>query len=334
MVGVNESSPVSSRVNVPRVVRTVALLVAAPVTLCSIAGLFGSLGWLLDLTSHFRIQYTALLLACTIALATIRSWRLLGAAAFALLLNVVVIAPLYFGGSATREPATPGWSFVLFNVRTGNPEKERVVEYLRSAQSDVIAVLEVDRIWMKALNALEGYKVVVAKPRPDNFGMALLSRRPALHAQVLYFGYAGVPTIDAVFEHKSEAVRVILTHPVPPGSARGTFLRNSQLDELAVHVAAVSEPVILLGDLNATPWSSAFRQLVESTKLVSSQRGFGIQPTYPAGFPHLLIPIDHCLHSSSWVTRTRSVGPDLGSDHYPLLVSLAPSDTPSAKSSK
>jgi endonuclease/exonuclease/phosphatase (EEP) superfamily protein YafD len=39
--------------------------------------------------------------------------------------------------------------------------------------------------------------------------------------------------------------------------------------------------------------------------------------------PVLRIPIDHCLVSSELVVLEHTVGPDIGSDHYPLLVTLA-----------
>lgn len=81
---------------------------------------------------------------------------------------------------------------------------------------------------------------------------------------------------------------------------------------------------IVLGDLNATPWSHAFRALLEDGELVSSQRGHGIQGSWRREPWPLSLPIDHCLHAPSLVTLERHLGPFLGSDHRPLHVALAP----------
>jgi len=37
----------------------------------------------------------------------------------------------------------------------------------------------------------------------------------------------------------------------------------------------------------------------------------------------LRVPIDHCLVSSELAVVNHEVGPDLGSDHFPVLVTLA-----------
>ena len=74
---------------------------------------------------------------------------------------------------------------------------------------------------------------------------------------------------------------------------------------------------------NTTPWSAAFQPLNE--ELLNSMNGFGWQPTYPAGAGLLMLPIDHLLHSGHLTTVDRSTGPDLGSDHLPLIVTVADS---------
>jgi endonuclease/exonuclease/phosphatase (EEP) superfamily protein YafD len=78
---------------------------------------------------------------------------------------------------------------------------------------------------------------------------------------------------------------------------------------------------VVLGDLNASPWSTDFRLLLDAG-LLDSERGFGPQGTFPAGWA-VQLPIDHCLHDPALVTTAREVGADLGSDHRPLLVELA-----------
>jgi len=42
----------------------------------------------------------------------------------------------------------------------------------------------------------------------------------------------------------------------------------------------------------------------------------------------LLIPIDHCLHSREVRIVRKQIGPDVGSDHYPVVVDFFLPDTP------
>ena len=59
---------------------------------------------------------------------------------------------------------------------------------------------------------------------------------------------------------------IIATHPLPPASAAYTQWRNDQLAKLASHVDA-TQPTLLLGDLNITPWNRHFRKLVKQSGL-------------------------------------------------------------------
>ena len=78
-----------------------------------------------------------------------------------------------------------------------------------------------------------------------------------------------------------------------------------------------------VGDLNVTPWSWPFRNLLTKGETRNSQIGFGLQPTFAAtSFAFLRVPIDHLLHSDALLIRDRRLGPSLGSDHFPLLVNL------------
>jgi endonuclease/exonuclease/phosphatase (EEP) superfamily protein YafD len=80
--------------------------------------------------------------------------------------------------------------------------------------------------------------------------------------------------------------------------------------------------VIVMGDLNATPWSQPFRRLVARSGLCDSRAGFGIAASYPADSTVLRIPIDHVLITCSIGVADRRVERDIGSDHRPVIVDL------------
>ena len=182
---------------------------------------------------------------------------------------------------------------------------------------------EVDQAWLSALEEeLAAYPHGEAAPRADNFGIALYSRYPIRRGEILYVGDAEVPSVIAEIESPAGVFTLIGTHPVPPSSAENSRLRDGQLRQLPELVRNASSPVLLLGDLNVTSWSYAFRRLVQDSGLQDSSGGRGVQPTWPTFMPLFWIPIDHCLYGAGIEVTDRVVGPRFGSDHYPLIINF------------
>ncbi len=69
-------------------------------------------------------------------------------------------------------------------------------------------------------------------------------------------------------------------------------------------------------------WAHHYNELVESTGLANARDGFGVLPSWPTNIPIAMIPIDHCLVSDEFTVLDVRTGPDIGSDHLPLIVEL------------
>ena len=82
------------------------------------------------------------------------------------------------------------------------------------------------------------------------------------------------------------------------------------------------EATILLGDLNLTPYAPAFARLVAESGLRDAFAGEAWRPTWQAGFWPLALPIDHVLVPRRGCITGHEIGPDVGSDHRPLQVTL------------
>ena len=316
------------------VVRGLIVFVMFGAAVPSVLGLLGRWGWVLDLCNHFRFQCAAVLALTTLGLLLLRSWKMAGVSAFGLAINLFFVLPLYLGTHGRADTSRPTMTVMLFNVHTGNKNHAGVIGEIESHAPDLLFVQEVNQSWVDALtNGLADYKLVVDQPRTDNFGIACYQRLPSeghptieIESVKVYditHGVAQVPAIEAGFALEGESIRVLSIHPLPPVSQVYAHLRNATLEAAGAWSANQTAPHFIVGDFNATPWSTAFRDLQAAGELVNSQEGFGRSPTWPAGLGTLgMIPIDHLLHSKELVTINRVVGEANGSDHSPLVVEI------------
>ncbi|MEL6545085.1 MAG: endonuclease/exonuclease/phosphatase family protein [Myxococcota bacterium] len=274
----------------------------------------------LDLFAHFRAQYLlcfAILGACALWL---RALRLAATIFVFFFINAAVIAPLLVSEQIELSNPSDPVVIVTANVLHRGGDAERVSTLVGQTKPDVLALLEVDSEWPKHLSeTLRTYPYRVEEPRENDFGIALYSRIPISSFEVLEFPPFFLPSIRASLEG---GLDVIATHPCPPADGHSTLARNSQLNSLADLAAGSSSPVVLVGDLNTTPFSPSFSELLRRGDLHDSARGYGFTPTWPSYFPPLWIPIDHVLHTAGVKILDRRVGPDIGSDHYPIIVTL------------
>lgn len=298
------------------------LFTAAGVVACisTVLGFLGRFSWFLDLFSHFRVQYAIGLSILGLLLLCGRRRRTAVLFLCFAGVNLAIVLPLYFGGSKVQAHDAPTMRAMLLNVNTRLGDPERVRQVVVSTNPDILVLEEISARWMPFLAWLtNSYPYSLTQPREDNFGIGLFSKLPFAEGEVVYMGDAAVPSIVATVTTAHSPLLVIATHPLPPAGRDYSRWRNEQLERLPDYVRS-NNPVLLLGDLNVTPWSHHFRRLLASTGLRDSAKGFGVQPTWPDFNPLLRIPIDHCLHSEEILIIDRQIGEDVSSDHYPLIV--------------
>lgn len=297
-----------------------ATLVAMSAT---VVGFLGRLWWVFELASHFRAQYFLFLTASAFLFFLAGKSRTAILVTIFALVNLSLIVPFYFGSSWTHAGGRT-FRAVSMNLDKSNHAHRRLQELIHAVEPDFIALFEVNRIWLHELQKLQAmYPFTRADAREDNFGVALLSRIPLEDAEIRHIGKVGVPSVVARFILDGQPLTVIGAHPVPPVGRVYSENRNQQLVEVAQMVRSQREDVMLLGDLNITSWSPFFDDLIRETGLRDSRKGFGLQPSWPTGFPLLWIPIDHCLVSSGVIVHDRHIGPNIGSDHYPVIVDFS-----------
>lgn len=298
---------------------TILLRVAVCTALAAtLLGFLARWSWWGELACHFRSQYAAFLLAAGAWLWAVGQQPLAVFAAAGGLVNLAVILPLYLHGP--RRPAKPALRVLMVNVWLKNQAYGRLQRLIEQERPDVFVLLETDSAWIVALKALaQEYPHAKAVAYLSGFGLMLCSRWPLTEARVVHFGGHGPPAVVATLDWEGQPVMIIGMHPLAPIRRSTSRRRDQQCLALAAFVRAQTLPVIVIGDFNATSWSPIFSRMLCAAGLRDSRQGFGLQPTWPAAWPWLRIPIDHCFLSARWRVQRRWVGPRIGSDHLPVF---------------
>ena len=96
-------------------------------------------------------------------------------------------------------------------------------------------------------------------------------------------------------------------------------LRDETLAEEARHLAQPGALALMAGDFNTTPWARGLFAVEGQLR-----RASGAVPSWPNAWGLLsVLPLDHVLTSNGWRLVEASRGPDLRSDHRPVVVRLA-----------
>lgn len=303
-----------------------AALVAGLSAFASIAAQRGRVSLQWDVLAHFAPLWllgSAICAATALAFRGWRRWSLAGLGLVGLIAGGLLVAPEYFRDTGPHATAAaPGQlKLVQFNVWHRNPDPAQALDWLEREDPDIIFVEENTPRFAKAAAARGRWSVACQRCE-----VMILSKRPALET-----GYAkhkrkpAAPLSWAVFDDAHGRFEVIGVHNAWPTDPDQPI----QERRLAQAIAARDhQRLIVVGDFNSTPWSFQRRRWDREFGLVRRDRAL---PTWPAqtykGLPWLGLPflaIDHVYAGPDWATVSVRRGPRLSSDHYPVVVTLAP----------
>ncbi|MBU1815781.1 MAG: endonuclease/exonuclease/phosphatase family protein [Gammaproteobacteria bacterium] len=296
----------------------------APVSRVLPADSLPRLQWLVELAAHWQWAYTVV-----------------GALALGVLVwgrrsRWLLLAALVLGGSFLWQPATlpssaePVASARVLTVGTANlnlatTDFAPLVLWLASADAPDVVMLQ--EFTGRAQSALASHPEVAARyphrlqvPQPDPFGLAVLSRHPLTNLQTLQpQNEHDTLRLRATLAWQGTAVHLSALHPMPPLNAAYAQARDRALVQEALHIQQTGGLGVMAGDLNITPWTRGLFAIDAHMR-----RANGLAPSWPNAWGGWsVLPLDHVLASPGWQVVGSHAGPDLGSDHRPVVVQLA-----------
>lgn len=287
----------------------------------TLLGLLDRFSSYLELLTFFRVQYAALLL---LALVLALALQLRRTALVALVLagvNLAIVAPSWVSPEA--QPATGSGSLrlLMVNLEAGNNHHADVAQLIAEADTDVVGLIELTPIWAEALvPTLSRFPYRKMEPEKGAYGIGLYSKLKFRQATVEHFPPEGSPSIVGRLDVGGRPFTLVLTHVHTPFAGD---IHQRQFDALAAASEDLGERLVICGDFNAVPWSSALRHLASAADLTDSHRGQWVEGSWPSWGALLRVPIDNCLTSHGVTVLERSYGADVGSDHFPLIIRFA-----------
>lgn len=290
------------------------------VGVATLLGFLDRFSWVFEPLTFFRLQYAVVLVGAMLFALALRRLPLAALALALAAANLAVIAPFR---SAQPTPSAGGDSvrLLVFNVDAGNHRYGELTGFVEEVDPDLIGLTELTPAWTRALGpALAGFAQRRLAPRANEYGIGLYSRRSLTRTQLARFPADGPEAILARFELDGRPITFLLAHVHTPFAGP---IHHRELEAIAAARATLGSRLIVCGDFNTVPWASAFRRFVSSTGLTDLYAGSWPAYSWPTWSPLLRVPLDHCLVSGGLTVVARRFGPDLGSDHFPLVVDVA-----------
>lgn len=304
-----------------------ACIAAAAATALSF---LGGQSWFFELFTHFRLQLAGgsfLLLAIA---GLRRRGRLAAVAGVTAAVNLALLLPYVWPQPQSAQAAPNVIRILVANVSKTNDDYPALRELVAAEAPDVVGLLEADQGWVDGLSGMASrFPYRVLRPQDGAYGIALYSRERMQELRGSPHRRDGLQTAVSVdLSLGGVPATLLLAHVMAPLGPSFARLRNEQLADL---VGILDENPgklrVLVGDLNITPWSPEYPVLERQTGLVNAALGRGYLGSWPVSPALLRIPIDHCLVSEGIRVADVRLGPDIGSDHLPLIVDLVVSSS-------
>ncbi|MCA9911398.1 MAG: endonuclease/exonuclease/phosphatase family protein [Anaerolineae bacterium] len=254
----------------------------------------------------------------------LRRWRSL-----ALQLPPLILLISSYGVLFVPRPAIParddGLTLLTFNVSKDNRDFEGIARTVRAVGADVVALQEITpaaALYLEAALADE-YPYQALHPADSYPGQGILSQYP-LQDDDYWQIELGHQRVTLNIDDRQVALYSV--HPVHPFlPERGFFNtepRAREINDILLRVEGETIPAIVAGDFNMSDQTDDYFKITNALRDAFRARGSGFGFTFPSWIP--IARLDYVFTSDAIAAIDAHVwSSNGGSDHFPLVVSLA-----------
>lgn len=246
--------------------------------------------------------------------------------------------PLARSTVVKSNPGAPEHELKLLvsNVLTPNRQASKLIDLVHEHEPDILLTLESDQWWGDQLDAAIGKSMpeAVRIPLDNLYGMHLYSRLPLEDVEIQWLIQDDIPSIHAwVKLRDGSRIRLHALHPRPPAPSESdeSLWRDAELLLVGQTIAESNEPTVVAGDLNDVAWSPTTKLFCKISGMLDLRRGRGQYSTFHAKYPMLRWPLDHVFVTEHFTLIHMERLPEIGSDHFPILVTIRHNPTRAAE---
>lgn len=287
----------------------------------SVGGFVSDIHWTLGWYSHPRPQFFVASILIFGWLAWQKMWYWSAVPLTAVLLNGMVLAPFFFGSQPDFANGQQTLSILHLNTNKGEADLEALDKFW----ADIIFLQEVTPELEARLNLeLPEYEIAISHPLSTTQGIVMLVNKSSSFETTVrtirhlpWYNYR--PLITAKLELDGRRLHLMSLHTSRPHEGHADAFQLLEIDAAAEWSRIEQDfghEVILIGDLNLTPWSKRYKHFLEASRTQDSMVGYGIQNSWAEVVPQWMgLPIDHALVSNGLNVIERQTTSVEGSDH-------------------
>ena len=303
-----------------------------------LGGLAGALAGIIGLSIRHRLSFIYKMMVAAACAGLVALAALTG---MTVLANTTPIVPI----AANEKPL----KIISLNLERLFLSTEDLRQFIAREDPDIVLLQEVGWGWQKRKWKRLGQPLGGPEPSPfpEHFAVGrrgslmVYSKHPIKAETATTVEGEYVPSelgdhnpnreiVAFSIDWRGTPIRFLSIHPESPRSKLRWQNKNlyfNALDsELGVLRDAGQEHVIVAGDWNTSPWSGRFQRLLNTHDLVTAYPGGWPQTTrffYDFRLRALLgATVDHFAVTRNIAVHGVSLGPNVGSDHLPLIIEI------------
>ena len=215
---------------------------------------------------------------------------------------------------------------LICNVYEDNRETDKLKKLIESVKPDLFLLAEVNKRWTDAMSVFEKeYKHNIIQPLENTYGLALYSKLELVEPEIKFLIEDDIPSFHTKIKLASgDKIRLYCLHPRPPVPVENhrSLERDAELLLVGKTIEKLNEPTIVAGDLNDVAWSRTTKLFQKISGLLDPRIGRGLFNSFHSHYWFLRFPLDHVFHSNHFRLEEIKRMPNVGSDHFPIYISL------------
>ena len=210
------------------------------------------------------------------------------------------------------------------NVLMENDRHAAVRDLVVEVDPDVLFLMETDETWVTAIEpVLARYGTVIRVPKDNYYGLVFATRLETVDARAVRISGDDTPAVFAELKARDGTVfRFVGLHPRPPVPGEDAESRDAQILYAARFAAKSGVPLVAMGDFNDAAWSDTSQRFKHVGGYLDPRIGRGLFSSFDATRWWFRCPIDQLYITPDVAMVGFRRGPDIGSDHYPILAEV------------